>query len=154
MIQKFTPQEFAPETKSQSSIITGKSDETGEPDNIDVKPNETQKEQKPIKNLFEMKSSSPLSSDSQNVPDVLKINPPSLSKIDEPVLKPMEKVSENFKENIRETSETVAQKGVVDKKENIVKPFAKAAVKPSVFASAVPISPSGVYGKQNVEIVI
>lgn len=148
MFQKFTPQAFAPETKSQSNIA-GKSEETGEPDNFEVKPNQTQKEEKPMKNLFEMKSLTVLSSDSQNVPEVLKTSPPSLNKIDKPVPKPVEKVLEKSIENIQETSETVVHKGGADKKENIIKPFAKAAVKPSVIASAIPSvsSPSGVSGK-------
>lgn len=150
MFQKFTPQAFAPETKSQNSTITRTSEETGEPVNTEVKPYETQKEEKPMKNLFEMKSSTVLSSDSQNVPDVLKINPPSLNKTGEPMPKPVEKDLEKSKENIRETSETVAQKGGTDKKEHIVKPFAKAAIKPSEFVSAIPSvsSPSGDPGKQ------
>lgn len=149
MFQKFTPQAFPPETKSQNSTITGKSEETGESDNTAVKPNENQKEEKPLKNLTEMKCLTVLSSDSQNVPDVLKINPSSLNKIGESVPKPVEKVSEKSKENIRETSETVQRAGA-DKKENIVKPFAKAAVKPSGFASAIPSvsSPTGVLGEQ------
>ncbi|XP_026317572.1 nuclear pore complex protein Nup214-like isoform X3 [Hyposmocoma kahamanoa] len=150
MFQKFTPQEFVPKTNSPSSIITSKSDETGEPDNTEVNPIETSKEQKPMKNLFEIKSSTPLSSDSQNVPDVLKINPAGLTKMDEPVPKLVEKDLEKCKENIRETRETVAQKGSADKKENIVKPLAKAAVQPSVFVSVIPSvsSPSGVSGEQ------
>lgn len=149
MFQKFTPQAFASETKSQSSIVAGTSDETGEPENTVIKTNETPKEEKPMKNLFEMKSSSSISSDTKNVPDVLKMSPPSLNKIDKPVPRPVENVLES-KENIRETSEIVAQKGDTDKQENIVKPFAKAAVKPSVFASAIPpvSSPSSVIGNQ------
>lgn len=151
MFQKFTPQAFSSETNLQSGITSGKSDETGEPDFTEVRPNEPQKEEKQMKNLFEMKSSIALSSESQNVPDVLKINSPSFNKMDEPVLRPVEKVLvEKSKENTRETSETVAQKEAADRKENIVKPFAKAAVKPSVFASATPsiTSPTDVTGKQ------
>lgn len=149
MFQKFTPQEFVAKTNSPSSIIISKSDETGEPDNTEVNPIETSKEQKPMKNLFEIKSSTALSSDSQNVPDVLKINPAGHTKMDEPVPKLVEKDLEKCKENIRETSETVAQKSSADKKENIVKPFAKAAVQPSIFVSVIPSvsSPSGVSGE-------
>lgn len=145
MFQKFTPQAFAPEIKSQSSVITKNSDETGEPENTAIKPNEIQKEERTMKNLLEMKSltATTVSSDLQNVPDVLKICPSSLNKIDKPVPKPVEKDLEKSKENIRETSET-------DKKENIVKPFTKAVVKPSVFAPTIPSvsSPSGVPGEQ------
>lgn len=142
MFQKFTPQAFTPETKSQIATVKGKNDETGEPDNTEVKPIETKKQEKPMTNLFGMKSSTPLTTSSQNVPDVLKTSPLTLNKIEKPVPKPVENVLEKSqkekKENIPETGETVAQKGDADKKENIIKPFATAVVKPSLFASGIP----------------
>lgn len=133
MFGKFTPQAFTPEIKSHNVEV--KPTETHNQEkpltaetkshNIAVKPTETEK---PMTNLFGMKSS---------VPDVVKTSPPTLHKIE----KPVEKVLEKSKEDIPGTSETDTQKGKdADKKENVVKPIPSATFKPSFIIFSVSIS--------------
>ncbi|XP_013199909.1 nuclear pore complex protein Nup214 isoform X2 [Amyelois transitella] len=107
MFSKFQPQAFVPESKPQEQAKP-KSSETGEPETPELPKTETKKVEKPMTNLFGMKTSTPLSA--QNVPDVLKI--------DKPVVKLVEKI-EKAKENIPEKSaENATQSTSVPKTED------------------------------------
>ncbi|CAH2106348.1 unnamed protein product [Euphydryas editha] len=70
MFNKFQPQTTEP-TVGSSSTLNPKSDETGEAEANGASKDKI-KEEKPITNMFSLKTSTPLISKNQNIPDVLK----------------------------------------------------------------------------------
>ncbi|XP_049868746.1 nuclear pore complex protein Nup214-like isoform X2 [Pectinophora gossypiella] len=126
MFSKFTPQAFSSESKPQVAIKT-QSEETGETVPTEVpKVAETKKqEDKPQPSMFQMKTSTPLTSSTQNVPDIIKANTQTTTKSEKPIPK-AEKLPEKSKENLPEkaienVTPTVPKNGESEKNENVLK---------------------------------
>ncbi|XP_026750394.1 nuclear pore complex protein Nup214-like isoform X2 [Galleria mellonella] len=99
MFTKFQPQTFVPESKPQT--VKPKSSETGELEGITKL--EIKKEEKPLTNLFGMKTSTPLSASSFNVPDAQKTQ-------DKAPVKQIDKIVEKIKENTPEKTAEIVEK--------------------------------------------
>lgn len=105
--------------------VNPKSSETGEPEAGSIA-KEKSKEDKPITNMFSLKSSTPLANKNQNVPDVIKGGQGFVfGKVDSKPLK-SDDVAEKLKENVV-SKPTDNEKATMDKKEDL-----KPAVAPMI----------------------
>lgn len=139
MFNKFTPQAFSPEIKPQLAAVKPKSNETSEP--VALVDNKTieKKEEKPITNLFGMKSSTSLTNKSINVPDVLKNSTVKAEAI--PIEKPAEKVKENIPVKASENVPPMSQKTEKEDKKDVgSKP--SPTIEPPIISSTSPVASS------------
>lgn len=138
MFSKFAPQAFVAETKSS---------ETGEPDSLPIKI-EAKKEEKPMSNLFAMRTSTPLQA-TQNVPDVLGGNSKTFTfkRVEpkaEPKLEPKsEKAVEKSKENVPEKASgnvilSIPKVNKEEKKENEPQPLTAQNTNKPLFGTSTP----------------
>ncbi|KAM3961062.1 uncharacterized protein ACR2FA_004835 [Aphomia sociella] len=127
MFNKFQPQKFVPESKPQTA--KPKSSETGEPEVIPKF--EIKKEDKPLTNLFGMKTSTPSSASSINVSEPTTQEKAPVKQIE----KIVEKIKENTPEKPIESVFQTTQK-TVEKSDSGLKPFGTQATnKTSIFSS-------------------
>ncbi|KAI8436018.1 hypothetical protein MSG28_004148, partial [Choristoneura fumiferana] len=135
MFTKFAPQAFVPESKSS---------ETGETNSLPLKV-DAKKEEKPMSNLFAMRTSTPLQA-TQNVPDVLGGNSKTFTfkRVEpkaEPKLEPKpDKVIEKSKENVPEKASgnvilSIPKVTKEEKNENETKPLSAQNTNKQLFGS-------------------
>ncbi|XP_073965805.1 uncharacterized protein [Choristoneura fumiferana] len=135
MFTKFAPQAFVPESKSS---------ETGETNSLPLKV-DAKKEEKPMSNLFAMRTSTPLQA-TQNVPDVLGGNSKTFTfkRVEpkaEPKLEPKpDKVIEKSKENVPEKASgnvilSIPKVTKEEKNENETKPLSTQNTNKQLFGS-------------------